>query len=204
MKHLTAVFVLILASTNASKYFRPEYQLQQDPIHVYPNILPFTVEDDRFPSKLSQVDELTNKWESPTDPRMMFITDLESLENILQEEPEEFRMKRMKASLSIDNPLDVLRHQYYKALARRMKFKSIEKNREHLIKTGKRSLAKEPGYRLKADFPVKGSQKNFANDNGSEGNERYSVRGNEQNSAREDAAMTRKYKNRLDDISYQT
>ncbi|EEB10886.1 hypothetical protein Phum_PHUM075460 [Pediculus humanus corporis] len=100
--------------------------------------MPPDVKDEEFLLGKTSNDELTTNWDSPQDFQNLATNILEPLDKF-QDERKDTKIKRMKTSLSIDNPLDVLRQQYYRALARRMKFKSIEKNREHLIKTGKRT-----------------------------------------------------------------
>ncbi|KAL0281411.1 UNVERIFIED_CONTAM: hypothetical protein PYX00_002405 [Menopon gallinae] len=145
MNQLTVILVLVLASTNASQYLLPLHQLQQDPMtRQISDDSPYASDgyDDPFAALLPRVNPDLNQmegWVSVTDPRTYVFSELYG--NTLLK-PDDLRTKRTDAPLSITDALDVLRNQIAQGMARRRINQSkarIEKNRELLIKTGKRS-----------------------------------------------------------------
>lgn len=193
MNQLTIILILVLASTNATKYL-------QHPIHQYPqdlnkdlyqgsSDLSSTYNEDQPHAPIPQLTSLgqLEGWDSVPDPRMYVLTELESSGGINQGDS---RVKRKGPSLSIVNPLDVLRQRLLVEMARRQKAESmgkIQKNREILLSLGKRSI-----------FPSRNTQYEEFQDDGSEKD-----RPTRSNNSNEQNPTTRRYQWK-NDFSYQT
>lgn len=194
MNQLTIILILVLASTNATKYLHPIHHFPQDQIkkalYQEESDLSSTFNEDQHGGSLPQLTSLgeLQGWDSVPDPRFYVLTELESPGGTNQGD---LRVKRKGPSLSIVNPLDVLRQRLLIEMARRQKAESlgkIQKNREILSSLGKRSI-----------FSARNTQyEDFAEEESEKDRPTRSINSNEKN------PTTRRYQNWKNDFSYQT